>query len=708
MDKNNCTRYLSDSGYIIRKKNLSPQQENRIRKELTVCPFEHLKYMKQKYGPPPIPFKVFYENQNKLYVPRFWAIKEFGEPELNLLINRGEDINIQFDGSLNNTQETITENFIPHLKKTGGGILNLRCGMGKCLAKSTPIIMYDGSIKKVENIQVGDVLMGDDCKERIVKSLARGREEMARIEHFDGDYTVNMSHILSLKTVNGQCKDMSVREYLSYKGEPLYGYRIPISFKRKATPQDPYLFGLKMHELSNMTVIPNTYIINDFSIRAKFLTGFIDGGQFFNGYMIIQNNIIRNQLKFIIQSLGLGCIYHENKCSLQLYYNDIEKIRKILPTRKGVIILASNLLQNPLLFEIKIIKKGIENYYGFELNSSSNRRFCLGDCIVTHNTVLALYIISAIKTKTLIVVHKGFLMDQWISRIKQFLPSARIGMIQQQKIIVDECDIVLSMLQSLAIKSYPPETFQQFGMTIVDECHHAAAEVFSRALSKISTKYMVGLSATLDRKDGLRRVFEWYLGDVAISIQKQDVGTVLVDIEEYKEEKSEYKRLEYNMNGFIKQNVLIDNIVNSMSRNSLIIKLLKNMYDDNRHILLITERRSHVDNIYNMLNDIGIESGKYMGNMSKIQLQESESKRVILGTYNMISEGFDVPVLDSLIFATPKSDIEQAVGRILRQGKNRATIPKIIDIYDTEIKPFETRLKARKQYYKKHKYTINI
>ena len=90
-------------------------------------------------------------------------------------------------------------------------------------------------------------------------------------------------------------------------------------------------------------------------------------------------------------------------------------------------------------------------------------------------TVIALSIISQLKTKTLVVVHKGFLLDQWIERIAQFLPSAKIGKIQGQIIDIEDKDIVIGMLQSLSMKDYPQDMFSSFGLTIVDECHHISS-----------------------------------------------------------------------------------------------------------------------------------------------------------------------------------------------------------------------------------------
>ena len=127
-------------------------------------------------------------------------------------------------------------------------------------------------------------------------------------------------------------------------------------------------------------------------------------------------------------------------------------------------------------------------------------------------TVLALYIIALLQKKTIVIVHKDFLMTQWRDRIQQFLPEARIGKIQQNTIDIENKDIVLAMVQSLSQKEYDSEVFSSFGLAIFDECHHLGAEVFSKSMAKVASKYMLGLSATPDRKDGLRKVFEWFIG----------------------------------------------------------------------------------------------------------------------------------------------------------------------------------------------------
>lgn len=128
-------------------------------------------------------------------------------------------------------------------------------GSGKCLGKDTPILMYDGSIKMVQDVKVGDLLMGDDSTPREVLTLARGKDELYKVTPIKGDsYITNSEHILSLKEspsgkgdfVKGRVRDISIKEYLglsNYAKHHLKGYRVPVDFKDQEVPIDPYILG---------------------------------------------------------------------------------------------------------------------------------------------------------------------------------------------------------------------------------------------------------------------------------------------------------------------------------------------------------------------------------------------------------------------------------------------------------------------------------
>ena len=105
-------------------------------------------------------------------------------------------------------------------------------------------------------------------------------------------------------------------------------------------------------------------------------------------------------------------------------------------------------------------------------------------------TIIGLYFISKLSKKTLIIVHKEFLMNQWIERIEFALPEARIGIIQGTKCNIEDKDIVIGMLQSLSLKEFPKDTFDDFGHVIIDECHRIPSKIFMRTLFKINCRYM--------------------------------------------------------------------------------------------------------------------------------------------------------------------------------------------------------------------------
>jgi replicative DNA helicase len=134
-------------------------------------------------------------------------------------------------------------------------IVAARPGMGKCLAKGTRVVMFDGTLRNVEDVREGDLLMGDDSTPRRVLSLARGRENMYWVRQNKGDdYRVNESHILSLKRsrnegphCHGDVLNIEVREWL--KKTPKFrsnykGYKVAVEFAEKALPLDPYFLGV--------------------------------------------------------------------------------------------------------------------------------------------------------------------------------------------------------------------------------------------------------------------------------------------------------------------------------------------------------------------------------------------------------------------------------------------------------------------------------
>lgn len=325
-------------------------------------------------------------------------------------------------------------------------------------------------------------------------------------------------------------------------------------------------------------------------------------------------------------------------------------------------------------------------------------------------TVIGLNIISKLKKKTLVVCHKEFLLNQWKERMDMFLPGVKLGCIQQKKVDIEGKDVVLGMLQSIAMREYPENTFDSFGFVIFDECHHLGAEVFSKALPKLTTKYMLGLSATPDRKDGLSKVFEYYLGKMVYCVKDREPDTVSLNIIKYYSTNREYCDPEINFRGQLNSPAMITKVCLYKHRTEVIIKEIKDLVKIGRRILVLSERRDHLEYIYNSLIQREISTcGYYVGGMKQESLNESAKKQVVLGTFHLASEGMDVPELNTVILASPKTDIEQSIGRIFRQrAEDREHQPLIIDIVDENIKSFKNKFYQRNKIYKKNNFNVSV
>lgn len=317
-------------------------------------------------------------------------------------------------------------------------------------------------------------------------------------------------------------------------------------------------------------------------------------------------------------------------------------------------------------------------------------------------TIIALNLISKLKRKTIIIVHKGFLLNQWEQRINEFLPGARIGRIQGPVVDIDDKDIVIAMLQSISMKDYDTSVFVDFGFTIVDECHHIAAEVFSRSLPKINSYYSLGLSATPNRADGLQTVFSMFLGPMLYRITSADDKKVLVRSIEYNDSNYSYSKQEVTAYGKMCVPRMITNISENENRNKLIIFLAKTLVEAGKQVLLLSDRRKHLNYLHDKIAEF-TTVGYYVGGMKQKDLDISEKAKVILGTFPMSSEGLDIPTLDSIIFATPKSSIEQSIGRITR--KKHEKLPIAYDIIDN-FGLFPRQYMKREAVYKRLKYDV--
>ena len=320
-------------------------------------------------------------------------------------------------------------------------------------------------------------------------------------------------------------------------------------------------------------------------------------------------------------------------------------------------------------------------------------------------TVLFIYIlVRLIRKRCVIVVHTNQLADQWEERFRFFCPEIRIGRVQGQTKKVKDCDVVICMLQTLSMKDDLESClFDDFSVMAIDECHLVCTETFSKLLTRWGTQILFGLSATPSRKDKLENVLFAHLGGIVYSGTREKVPVRVVieypDVSECKELMNPRTKKPDHV-------AMITALVEDEKRTHLIArKAIENM---SSKVLILSERRGHLERIGYHICEINPsyenEIGMYRGKMKPEELKESEQKSIILGTYSIASVGLDIKGLNTLILATPRSDVVQASGRIQRDlsplfGK------KIVDFYD-KFSVFTGQYAKRLQYYKKSEFEI--
>ena len=286
-------------------------------------------------------------------------------------------------------------------------------------------------------------------------------------------------------------------------------------------------------------------------------------------------------------------------------------------------------------------------------------------------TVCALALAARLGRRTLIIVHKGFLADQWVERIGQFCPGATIGRIQQDTFEIEK-DFVIAMIQTLCVRPWPADAFKSIGLVIVDEAHHIAAQAFSQAMFLMNPRYTLGLTATPERKDGLTRLLYWFMGPEFFRLQRKEQEQVTVH------------RVPFTCEAFLDPPPVTNfgklnfaEMVNILTRLPERNKILKKIISESpgKHVLVLTDRREHATWLRDNLEGAAL----YIGGMDQTALEAATKAKVVVGTFSLAQEGLDIPTLDTVFLVTPHSDVKQAIGRIMRG----ASSPVIWDVVDS-------------------------
>ena len=297
----------------------------------------------------------------------------------------------------------------------------------------------------------------------------------------------------------------------------------------------------------------------------------------------------------------------------------------------------------------------------------------------TGKTVLGLYMAAAMGTRTVVLVHSDFLMDQWVERIQQFL-GVEAGIIQKDRWEIDR-PIVVAMIQTLLSRGISEEVGGAFGMLISDECHRMGAKIWHQVIKHFKARFRLGLTATDYRKDGLDNVFLWHIGEVIYRLSPDTLNPKVFQIE-----------TGATLPRWIrdKRTAMRSKMISLLSKNAYrtnkILEELDLAIRQGRKIIVFSERLDMLHYMYDRLKDPENPKlvGKYIGGMTPEDRKKSTYCQVILSTYQYGREALDIPELDSIFLGTPISGIEQAIGRTLRRCDEKKR-PLVVDFVDSTV-----------------------
>ncbi|WP_054511091.1 DEAD/DEAH box helicase [Chryseobacterium sp. ERMR1:04] len=314
-------------------------------------------------------------------------------------------------------------------------------------------------------------------------------------------------------------------------------------------------------------------------------------------------------------------------------------------------------------------------------------------------TIMGLKIIADKKQPALIVVHRKQLLEQWQERVQTFIgiPKHEIGIIGQGKAKIGK-QITIATIQSL-----PKQIEQiqnQFGIIIVDECHHIPAETFRNTIEKLETFYLYGLTATPFRKYNDDKLIFAFLGEIISEIANNE-------IENFKHAKIIVR----NTNLDVPFNSKTDNfeilskiLIHDSERNKLILNDIKTELSFGKRIVIITERKEHIDTLYLFLKQsyevITLSGDDSESNRkSKWQILQQDNFQILITTGQYFGEGSDLSNISSLFLVYPfsfKGKLIQYIGRVQRSEIN----PTIYDYRDIKIDYLNKLFLKRNTYYR--------
>jgi superfamily II DNA or RNA helicase len=320
-------------------------------------------------------------------------------------------------------------------------------------------------------------------------------------------------------------------------------------------------------------------------------------------------------------------------------------------------------------------------------------------------TVVGAYMAAARERNTLVLVHRQPLLDQWRAQLAVFLglDAKDIGQIGAGKRLPTGV-IDVAMMQSLVRRDQIDELVGSYGHVIVDECHHVPAVSFERVMNAVGARFVLGLTATPQRRDGHQPIIEMQLGPVRFAVSHRHVDneprlqrSVII-------RHTAFRPPEDNSQMTIQQWYAA--LASDEGRNALILDDVICALSEGRSPLLLTERRDHLDLFAAKLKQFArhlvvLHGGTTLTRRQGVQQQlrsiPTDQERLVLATGRFIGEGFDDARLDTLFLALPvswKGTLEQYAGRLHRRNVGKTEV-RIVDYVDRSV-PMLRRMSERR------------
>lgn len=306
-------------------------------------------------------------------------------------------------------------------------------------------------------------------------------------------------------------------------------------------------------------------------------------------------------------------------------------------------------------------------------------------------TIFTLYLASRIGMKCIILCHRAIIIQQWLDSIHKYLPAARTYVLNasdyknNQDINAFE-DVDIMICNVINVPKLHRNLYAAFGCVIVDEVHTICTNQFSKSLFLLSPSFLIGLSATPFRSDGMDQLLELYLGPEIVYRPMYRLFNA------YRLNTGFKPNVEMTADNQLNWNSVLESQSTNQARNQLICQLIQ--YFGQRNILVLVKRKEHALQLKQMLIDVGEDADSFIHTAKTVNY----SCRILIATYSKGGVGFDHPKLDMLITgADVEENFMQYLGRVFRRDE---IMPIYIDLRDEMsilIKHSQTRLKICKE-----------